>query len=157
MIFVPYADMKRSAEALEQIDRLQCIRSCRDWILEDSEILETPVLARYGLVLLNTYRATTGKEPVKQAFFTAHLRGNPEFPPIEHRNHRSMLALLGWTRYYIERGYEPEEMATLVTKHKDGRSLQATFESMLKDDDGSSRSYQFDELPGAPPLWPYSL
>ena len=157
MLLIPYPHMRDCAEVLERCDLNQSIVACRDGILE-SVRFDPPVLARYGLVLQNAYRAQSSKIVVPPGFFMKHLTGSPDWPDwVEeyHVNHRRFLAMLGWCRYLVDE-YNPVALGKMITMASCGEELLAMFEGKLKDDDdGSGRPYScFKELPGAVPLWP---
>jgi hypothetical protein len=142
---------------LETHDLKTAIRQTRDRILEDPKPFDASVLARYGLVLCNELRSRNGNEPVKQTFWLARYKGDPQWPDFMesyYGNHRALLVMFGWTRLLMSQGNNTQDLVTLVRKIQDPKELVKRFTEMTEP---GERAYsKFTELPGAYALWPSS-
>lgn len=156
-MYIPYRDMKKSAQVLETRELQEAIRRTRDKILDSPEPFESTVLAKYGLILCHELCARSNCDPpIKQTFWMSRLTGSPEWPEFMdnyYANHRALLVAIGWMRYLGGLNRTIEEFFASI---KSPEALEEGFRKLLKPgDDGSNRSYShFTEKPAAYLLWP---
>jgi len=108
MILVPFLPFRRDAEVLETSDLQLNIVSIKTELEANRGVWHDVTLAEYGLTSLRVLGGRGFRSDLYYKLFKDNFKGVSPDPPIWVKDfcvkHRQYLVLLGWMRYFEERG-----------------------------------------------------
>ena len=135
MILVPFLPFRRAAEVLETSDLQLNIVSIKTELEANRGVWHDVTLAEYGLTSLRVLGGRGFRSDLYYKLFKDNFKGVSPDPPIWVKDfcvkHRQYLVLLGWMRYFEERGakhywcqeHQVEHVELRRPQHFDGGEL----------------------------------